>query len=516
MPYRLPELVAAVGAGQLVTVVEGEKDADNLTRLGLVATCNAAGAGKWRPEFAGYFRGADVVIFPDADQPGRDHAAMVAANLASVAARVRVVELPELPPKGDVSDWLAAGGSLEALLELVSACPTWSPPPDLPAAPEARRKDSPAARSDWYGRCVTGEYGQVLGNVANALLALRDDPAWRGVLGFDEMASYVAVLLPLPVHGGDRIDSARALPRPITDTDVTAIQEWLQLAGLPTLGKDTAYQAVERFAREHSFHPLRDYLESLRWDGVPRLAGGTSAGGDVIEPFLTRYFGAEASEYTAAVSMMFMVSAVARILSPGCKADYMLILEGKQGTRKSTACAALAGLWFSDNLPPDFASKDAAQHLRGKWIIEISELHALAKTDVATFKAFITRRVDIYWPSYGRNEIHQKRQCVFIGTTNKTAYLRDETGRRRFWPVHTGRVDLAALCADRDQLWAEAVREFRRGTQWYPNEAFETTHIKPEQDARYEADAWEDKVSEYLRFLTKTTITDVMNYALFC
>ncbi len=127
VPYRLPELVAAVGAGQPVAVVEGEKDADNLTGLGLAATCNAAGAGKWRPEFAEYFRRADVAIFPDNDEPGRDHAATVAANLALVAARVRVVELPELPPKGDVSDWLAAGGSLARLMTLVEAAPTWTP-----------------------------------------------------------------------------------------------------------------------------------------------------------------------------------------------------------------------------------------------------------------------------------------------------------------------------------------------------------------------------------------------------
>ncbi len=354
----------------------------------------------------------------------------------------------------------------------------------------------------WLDSVQRSEQGEPLGNVANAMLALRQDSGLNCAFAYDQMQRAGFVVAPLP---GDDL-SDRHTFRPIRDVDVSMVQEHLQLAGLPRLGKDTTHQAVDLRANEHAFHPVRDYLESLRWDGRKRL--GT---------WLTAYMGAADTAYGRNIGMLFMVCMVARIFTPGCKADYMLILEGPQGIRKSTACSILGGTWFSDNLPDiRTAGKDVAQHLNGKWLIEVAEMSALDKAEAAALKAFITRTVERYRPSYGRKEVIEPRQCVFIGTTNKEAYLRDETGGRRFWPVKVTSIDTDALTSDRDQLFAEAVSLYNSGQQWWPTQKFELEHIRPEQEARYEADAWEGKIGSFLADRHGSVqIIDVAKEALF-
>ena len=372
-----------------------------------------------------------------------------------------------------------------------------SPPTEIGAgtifrlANEAR---GTAAAPTWLERCQRTDKGAPRNNLANVLLALRDAPELRELFAFDEMLRAPLLMKPTPGASADDV------PRLVRDPDVSAVQEWLQLAGLTNVTKDTVHQAVDLRADERAFHPVRDYLSALLWDGTPRLCG-----------WLHAYLGAEPSGYAERIGAMFMTAMVARIFEPGCKADYALVLEGPQGTLKSTACAILGGRWFSDNLPDIRSGKDVSQHLAGKWLIEVAELSALDKAEAAALKAFITRPAERYRPSYGRKEVTEPRQCVFVGTTNKAVYLRDETGGRRFWPVRVGRIDPGALMRDRDQLFAEATALYRNGHRWWPDQEFERDHIAPEQCARYEADAWEQAIGEFLirQHADYTTILEV-------
>jgi hypothetical protein len=279
----------------------------------------------------------------------------------------------------------------------------------------------PGTSPPWQNYWQCDRKGQPLCNLANVMLALRNDEAVKHMLAYDEMFCGEMMMREI----GGKVDLTA--PRPAQDVDVSAIQEWLQLNGLPLIGQETIHKAVDFCAHERRFHPVRDYLEDLQWDGVPRL-----------ETWLHRYLGAALTDYTKAIGRMFLIATVARIFQPGCKADYMLILEGPQGESKSDACRILGGDWFSDHLPDlAIAGKDVSQHLRGKWIIEIAELRAMNRAETDQLKNFLTREVERYRRSYGKKESVEPRQCVFIGTTNKSIYLHDETGNRRYWPVKT-------------------------------------------------------------------------------
>lgn len=293
-------------------------------------------------------------------------------------------------------------------------------------------------------------------------------------------------------------------PRPWTDLDTVECLAWLQGQGYKP-SRDAVFDAVTLYAGRNSQHPVLNYVDGLAWDGQTRL-----------DTWLSDYLGAAPCEYHAVIGAKFLIAAIARIYRPGCKVDTLLVFEGAQGIGKSTTASVLAGEWFTDELP-DLRSKDAALQLSGAWIIEISELDAINRSELSTVKKFLSRQTDRYRPPYGRITVDVPRQCVFIGTSNESQYLKDSTGNRRFWPVRCSRVNVEALRRDRDQLWAEAVQRYKQGETWWLTAEQERNLAIPAQDERKESDPWAQIISKWLteQQVTETTTAKVARDALF-
>jgi predicted P-loop ATPase len=212
-----------------------------------------------------------------------------------------------------------------------------------------------------------------------------------------------------------------------------------------------------------------------------------------------------------AVGEKFVISAVARIMEPGCKADYLLILEGPQDWGKSTVPRILAGDdWFTDQLA-DIGNKDADMQVRGCWIVELGELDAFNRPEMSKVKAFLTRQADRFRLPYGHRVVKFPRQCVFMGTTNKYEWLKDESGGRRFWPVRcTKKIDVARLAADRDQLWAEALRQYHAAAHWWLEDAGLIEEAKEEQSGRYTPDPWEDRIRQFVESAVSISVWEIL------
>ncbi|WP_287100403.1 virulence-associated E family protein [Mesorhizobium sp.] len=247
--------------------------------------------------------------------------------------------------------------------------------------------------------------------------------------------------------------------------------------------------AIRILARENSFNPVLDYIDAQKWDGVPR-----------IDTWLSRHLGAEDDELTRAFGRAMLTAGVRRVRRPGCKFDYVLVLEGAQGRGKSSALKVLAGGedFFSDEVVIGQSYKEQQELLQGKWIVELPELAGLNRSEVRGVKQFISKTHDRARGAFQRSVEEMPRRCIFIGTTNDAEYLRDTTGNRRFWPVVTGKIDLKALREDRNQLWAEAAAAEPKTPD--PITIPETlwTLAAERQAARVAADPWEDLLASTL------------------
>ena len=241
--------------------------------------------------------------------------------------------------------------------------------------------------------------------------------------------------------------------------------------------------AVYRLCIAHAFNPVRDYLSGLQWDGEPRL-----------DTWLTTYLGAADEPLNRAIGRKVLIAAVRRVREPGAKFDTMLVLEGPQGSGKSSAVKLLAGDFFSDAEIIGKHGREVQELCTGVWLYEISELAGLSKSDVERVKAFASRTHDKARPAYGYASVERGRTCVFIGTCNRDDYLIDDTGNRRFRPVATGTIDLATLKRDRDQLWAEAEAAEAKGEALIIDQDLWGAAAE-RAAARLAVDPWEDTLA---------------------
>lgn len=508
--YGLDRLAARPEA--FVLVVEGEKCADaaqaelpDLVVVSWPGGGKAVGKADWRPlagRKAGGWADCDAKrerltkaereakvaedskpLLPVEKQPGVMAMEKIGALVLAQGARWWDMTIPlpgEKPDGWDVADAIdegLRGADLAAHVrtQLVErdAPETISPPTEAGAGRENKGPYIPGLiwGRDGLKNCLSNVY---------QILAHR--PEWQEVVAYDEFALCIVKRKPPPYEGGtagewDATDDSRAAM-------------WLAQLNPDwtfTPSSDLVAEAVEVLGRANAFHPVRDYLASLTWDGTPRL-----------EAWLEDYLGVARTEYSMRVAKWWLMGAVKRVLQPGCKFDYCLVLEGPQGKGKSTALRIIGRDWFGDT-DLDLSHKDSMSALRGKWVYEIAELGALARSEEKRQKSFLSRTIDEYRPVYGRREIKAPRQLVFGGSTNEFEWNKDPTGGRRFWPVEChGEFNLDGLRDALDQLYAEARVLVEAGTPCHPSAEEQRALFDPEQLKVEQQDSLVDAVHDWV------------------
>ena len=332
---------------------------------------------------------------------------------------------------------------------------------------------------DWRAELLRTASGDCKATAGNLQLILRNDPAVAGAYCFNAFTSRVDVIRappgPVPLAVG-----------PLTDAHIAALGAWLSQGGTYRLNARPAQiaEAIALAAHEHEFHPVRDYFNAWEWDGTPRLSR-----------LFTAYLGAVESEYSQRVAQMLFPAVCARVFEPGCKVDFVVILESlHQGVGKTTIIRNLLNPdWYVEPIE-SMGGREFLMSIRGAVIVELGELSVLSRADYNRVKQAITTQVDTYRDPFARCVASFPRQCVFIGTTNQDDWNRDPTGARRFLPVRVSGADMPAFLRDRDQLWAEAVHLYRDGFDyWTPPDS-----AQGEQDERFDADIWEEPIVAWL------------------
>lgn len=340
--------------------------------------------------------------------------------------------------------------------------------------PAGEGAPAPARDPDWASRLDRNNKGDLKPTLNTVTLLLRHRPELWGALGVNDLSHRLVLFSDVPWR--KLTEPERAQGRPWGDEDTIAARLWLERTdGLRLeVTADRLNDAASGAAKDNHIHPVRDYLGGLVWDGVPR-----------VETMFCRHLGAEDTPLVRAIARKFMAAAVSRVRNPGCKWDYMVVLVGEQGLRKSMFWDILGKGWYSDSVSA-MHGKDGYESLMGIWIAEAAELSAWKRSEIEVVKQFVTKRIDSFRPAYGRHKIDYYRQCVLVGTTNNRESLADATGNRRFWMVDvTRRADHLALMAEVDQLWAEAVVIREAGEQlWLEDPTLEADAARVAEEHR--------------------------------
>lgn len=454
----LKALNKAIAEGKPVFIPEGEKDVDTLAKRGYTAI-TYGGVNDWQSDFATLFKGAEVYILADNDEAGRKVANTILSDLKGIAKSARViVPVPDIP-KADISDYFAAGHNNEEFEKLIQSAITdnRSNPAPVMTVPKGTPLNTDDVRQMLmykveYDKDGNEKSRKLIQSVKNFEIALDNDSRLKGKIKFDEFSQQTYLM------GNTPWETSRNNYRAWSSFDDSALFAILQ-SDYGLNSRNDYFDALKNVAMRNRFHPVRDLLNSLKWDGREHIRG-----------LLPDYLGAEDTEYTYQVWRLWMLGAVARIFQPGCKFDYTVIFQGRQGLGKSTflQLMALNDGWFNDSLD-SLDSDKAAQSLMGSWIIELAELKSLARTagGVDSVKRFLTATQDKYRVPYERRADIFLRQSVFAGTTNKSDFLQDETGNRRFLIIQTGVHEPKKNLFDPEAMndikaaWAEAVHIYK-------------------------------------------------------
>ena len=349
---------------------------------------------------------------------------------------------------------------------------------------------------EWKGDLEYSKSGKLQCTIGNIILILENDPALRGHIVHDLFAGFDGVVGGLP---WDKKATQW------TDSDDANLRVWLE-TNYGLTGKEKIADALTAVLTRHSYHPIRDYLNGLTWDGTPRL-----------ERLIIDYIGAEDTELNRVMTRKHFTAAVTRVFKPGCKYDYCLVMTGPEGAGKSTLLNKMGGQWFNDSITTT-EGKEGMDQLRRAWIIEMGELASIKRSDVESIKAYLSKRVDIYRAAYARRTTEHPRQCIFCGTTNEALFLKGDNGNRRFWVIAvdpTLRKYSAwqdAIDRDRDQLWAEAMHYYQQGEKLYLDDRLEAQ--AKQRQAEYNDDHDDPLADMLLNFLDTKLPADWETYDL--